>query len=43
MSVLDPFGDYEAKGYLRNVFKEKTFLLLKTLKIHLSFSTSMKL
>jgi len=23
LTVLDPFGDYQAEGYLRNLFKEK--------------------
>jgi hypothetical protein len=24
LQILDPFGDYETAGYLRNTFQEKT-------------------
>jgi cell filamentation protein len=28
LSILDPFGDYQAQGYLRNLFKEKDLTIV---------------
>jgi len=28
LKILDPFGDYQTEGYLRNLFKEKDLELL---------------
>ena len=28
LSILDPFGDYQTEGYLRNLFKEKNLTIV---------------
>ena len=28
LTVLDPFGDYQTEGYLRNLFKEKDLVIV---------------
>ena len=39
--TFDPFGDFETRGYLRNVANEKNLVIVKRLE-HASFLTAIE-
>jgi hypothetical protein len=42
LKILDPFGDYQTEGYLRNLFKEKDLEIVVIWKQQLSNPKSFK-